>query len=174
MIDSCVPTVPGFLRSWLPRQSSWLSRQGSVLPRPGSVLPLLIVLLVAPEIYCGNSVADGPADNNGENVRPIPPAGIVVNKEVREILIRRCGVIRGQIDQLIDRRDDLKSIAGEFYALPRAVEMTINFHSFYDESQVAAADEILNLCNRELKSRRLAVDGSRSWEFPNRPMKRSA
>ena len=47
--------------------------------------------------------ADGPADNQPEQVRPIPPKGIELEPSVLAALSRRCKAIRTQWQALLEQ-----------------------------------------------------------------------
>jgi hypothetical protein len=80
-------------------------------------------------------VADGPADNQAENVRPIPPPGIEIALGVIDMLEVRCQEIREQWGQLVqqaprpEERQRLEALAPEVLVIPRSVEMAIQWGS---------------------------------------------
>ena len=56
-------------------------------------------------IGIGIAFGDGPADNQVENIRPVPPVGIEVPAEVRESLIQLLEPLKKSIEELSQSKD---------------------------------------------------------------------
>ncbi|MCR9210405.1 MAG: prolyl oligopeptidase family serine peptidase [bacterium] len=105
-------------------------------------------------------LADGPADNQAENVRPIPPAGIEVDAEAVDALQANAAMVRKRWQQLIDaaKTDKQGSTAlarlidlePEVLVFPRAVEMTIEQSIFYSPKALTDADRLLEIANERI------------------------
>ncbi len=102
------------------------------------------------------SLADGPADNQAESVRAIPPPGIELNRQIADDLrstalaLERLlsaqlpGDLRGEPNSLSQRAHDLCAV------LPRAVLMTLDTHMFYSDAEVEGARKLLELGRERL------------------------
>ncbi|MEP6171392.1 MAG: hypothetical protein ABJ208_22135, partial [Rhodopirellula bahusiensis] len=105
-------------------------------------------------------LADGPADNQAENVRPIPPAGIEVDAEAVDALQAKAAMVRKRWQQLVDaaKTDKQGSTAlarlidlePEVLVFPRAVEMTIEQSIFYSPKALSDADRLLEIANERI------------------------
>lgn len=88
--------------------------------------------------------ADGPADNNPESVRPIPPPGIAVPEQKRHELSETLENLNALIARIRDCSDprcaDLLPDV-EIYA--RAVREALELDGFFAEEDIAAAGELL-------------------------------
>jgi pimeloyl-ACP methyl ester carboxylesterase len=122
-----------------------------------NLLVALSLLFVIP------ASADGPADNNADSVRPIPPPGIELDPAVVDELTRRCRTIREswakrlrQADAELQSakrwqraaarqaRQTLHSLTPEILVFPRAVEMALEINQFYRSSEVDTARALLD------------------------------
>lgn len=102
-------------------------------------------------------LADGPADNQAENVRPIPPPGIDVDSGQLETLRTSIESVRNRWQQLLDtageKKQDaataarLRDLEPEVLVFPRAVEMTIEQSIFYSPKALDDAQRLLEIAN---------------------------
>ena len=90
------------------------------------------------------AVADGPGDNQYENVRPVPPPGIEISAENRATLTEPLAKLNAAIDALRQRKDsrtvELLSDV-EIFAL--AVDKALRFSEFYAPEDFKKAEELL-------------------------------
>ncbi|MFK8110568.1 MAG: prolyl oligopeptidase family serine peptidase [Rubripirellula sp.] len=134
---------------------------------------LLLSLISLPPIQT-LSYADGPADNLAAQVRPIPPVGDAISKEIADTLAWRCKAIRAQWGTLLEEArvqdakskkpstqavDRVESLASEVLVFPRAVEMAIEFSQFYKPRDPQIASQLLDEANRRLE----LIRGGGSW-----------
>ena len=116
---------------------------------------------------CSTTVADGPADNLPDAVRPIPPTGIVVETSARQALLWRCKAIRTQWESLCndwttqtgENRTEIDSLASEVLVFPRAVELALEFNQFYREKDLQSASSLLD----EATQRILRISNGAEW-----------
>ncbi|MDA9859582.1 hypothetical protein N9D23_15890, partial [Rubripirellula sp.] len=88
--------------------------------------PLCVFLGFAVLALCsGHIYADGPADNQPDQVRPIPPTGIEISSTVIEALEWRCQVLRAQWQSALKKDPSIAVMECEVLVFPRAVEMVI-------------------------------------------------
>ncbi|MGB7329416.1 MAG: prolyl oligopeptidase family serine peptidase [Rubripirellula sp.] len=116
---------------------------------------LSFVLVVFAGIVAGglSALADGPADNRADQVRPIPPPGIELDAAVSEGLLKRCESIRaGFIAIDVEGKDEkIQSLASEVLVLPRAVELAIEFGQFYKPREIESAGKLLDEAERRIQ-----------------------
>lgn len=143
-----------------------------------SAVRLLSVLFVALNLLTTNVLADGPSDNQSENVRPIPPPGIEIQSSELHSLSAGCQQLRDRWADVLanavkatqdgskwqrqrsqQRLTDLRALECEILVFPRAVEMAIELNQFYKEEDVQAARELLSLAQQRIDR---AVDDA-SW-----------
>ncbi|WDQ18915.1 prolyl oligopeptidase family serine peptidase [Rhodopirellula sp. P2] len=102
-------------------------------------------------------LADGPADNQAENVRPIPPPGIDLDADALDSLHTKSAMVRDRWQQLVDAAASpkpnspetarLRDLEPEVLVFPRAVEMSIEQSIFYTPKALADAERLLNMAN---------------------------
>ncbi|ELP31695.1 prolyl oligopeptidase family serine peptidase [Rhodopirellula baltica] len=113
-------------------------------------------------------LADGPADNQAENVRPIPPPGIDVDSRQLETLRTSIESVRNRWQQLLDaageKKQDaataarLRDLEPEVLVFPRAVEMTIEQSIFYSPKALDDAQRLLEIASDRIN--RIAAGAS--------------
>ncbi len=103
-------------------------------------------------------MADGPADNNAETVRPVPPRGIVVPPEDAARLAAALAQFDSQLAKLREQLHDQPALAAqlpdvEIYA--KAVRYALEYNEFFHEREIPLADKLLargaDLANRLAK-----------------------
>ncbi|MCC9641368.1 prolyl oligopeptidase family serine peptidase [Rhodopirellula sp. JC740] len=112
-------------------------------------------------------LADGPADNQAENVRPIPPPGVDIETAELNSLRSSIASVRDRWQQLMrttksnhqDSTARLKDLEAEVLVFPRAVEMTIEQSIFYSPRAVADAKRLLQIAEDRIDK---IADGA-SW-----------
>lgn len=101
---------------------------------------------------------DGPADNQPDNVRPIPPPGIDIDAATREALAWRCKAVRAQWESMVNRDlaadhkssqtaehpFTIESLSSEILVFPRAVELALEFGQFYRPNELELASQLLD------------------------------
>ncbi|MCA9130228.1 MAG: prolyl oligopeptidase family serine peptidase [Planctomycetales bacterium] len=92
--------------------------------------------------------ADGPADNNPETVRPIPPPGMEVPEQDRRALLAQVREIEQQLQAMAVSELE-RGLVGVF---PRAVRMTLDTQMFYSEQQIEGANRLLDEARRRIAS----------------------
>jgi len=112
--------------------------------------------------------ADGPADNQPESVREIPPKGITLEPEARQALLWRCKAIRTQwqsIGSKLKGQENtaelarLKTLEPEVLVFPRAVELAIEFDQFYRPQDLQSASNLLD----EATQRIIRISNGADW-----------
>jgi hypothetical protein len=111
-------------------------------------------------LNCG--YADGPADNQTAQVRPVPPVGIAVPEAARAALQEKASSVRAALEKLT--MDDVSK--AQIEVLPRAVELAVELEMFYDPKELAHADALLALAEQRLSA---AASGQRSAQLLELP-----
>ncbi|MDF1841011.1 MAG: prolyl oligopeptidase family serine peptidase [Rubripirellula sp.] len=114
--------------------------------------PLCVFLGFAVLALCsGHIYADGPADNQPDQVRPIPPTGIEISSTVIEALEWRCQVLRAQWQSALKKDPSIAVMECEVLVFPRAVEMVIEFNQFYKANEPEQASVLLDESARRIE-----------------------
>jgi hypothetical protein len=111
--------------------------------------------LICVGVSIGN--ADGPADNNPEAVRAVPPPGMDVPAEARQKLLERANAIDAQLAGVGSLDSLSRSLVSVF---PRAVRMTVATNMFYKDKEVDDAETLLDEAERRLDLLRKGVRGT--------------
>lgn len=89
-------------------------------------------------LLCTPLHADGPGDNLAENVRRIPPPGVLIPEEIRTGLTAECGrlgeAIEGVRGQLSGKPEQLRYLP-DVQIFHKAVDWALRFDEFYDAKQ---------------------------------------
>ena len=109
-------------------------------------------------------LADGPADNNPDKVKPVPPPGAKISDEARTELLNGADNLRGEIEKL---RKDLKGKSNVLALLPdiqifeKAVRWAVQYNEIFNPSnEVAAARSLLRQGMERAQQLR---DGKPAW-----------
>ena len=105
------------------------------------VRPLLLSFLIAAAI-----LADGPADNVADKVRPIPPAGIEIPAEQRQKLEPMLVKLQEAIAALRTQHEkapDLLALLPDVEIYEKAVRYALQYNEFHKPPEFAAAAELL-------------------------------
>lgn len=106
-------------------------------------------------LTCTASVqGDGPADNLAHQVRPVPPPGIELSPEVSHELRESALKLQQNLAELSPsnlapaelRKRDFCAV------IPRAVLMTLDTNMFYNEKEIDAARELLQIGSQRLEA----------------------
>jgi hypothetical protein len=101
------------------------------------LFPLALTLMVR---------ADGPADNQIGKVRPVPPPGISLKAEERQVLEREVDELGKQIDLLRDElkaKPDLLALLPDVQIYDKAVRWALVYDEFFNAREVAVAKKLL-------------------------------
>ncbi|MCA9140641.1 MAG: hypothetical protein KDB00_27905 [Planctomycetales bacterium] len=131
---------------------------------PAALSAILFITLL------GLAFADGPADNNAETVRPIPPPGTELTAEQSQQLTDRCQAVRTAWADLVAKSASdaqsakawqkaefqrtvsaLESLAPEILVFPRAVEMAMELNQFYKPREYESAVSLLDEAMRRIE-----------------------
>ncbi|AMV22138.1 prolyl oligopeptidase family serine peptidase [Planctomyces sp. SH-PL14] len=92
----------------------------------------------------GAARADGPGDNLVENVRPIPPAGVDLEPEVRKGLEEKRDALGKTLQTLRQKRDPLTTeFLPDVEIFHRAVDQALKFNEFFDKNEAKSAEKVL-------------------------------
>ncbi|MFN5102404.1 MAG: prolyl oligopeptidase family serine peptidase, partial [Planctomycetota bacterium] len=106
-------------------------------------LHLLFVLPLLGTLTC-RLLGDGPADNQVENIRPIPPVGIEVPAEVRESLSKALEPLKKSIDELSQSKDPrIQSQLPDAEIFYRAVSLALSENGFFDPADFDRAKSLI-------------------------------
>lgn len=110
----------------------------------------------------GRLRADGPADNQPAQVRPVPPPGVKLEAAVQANLRSEIAGLQQRLADVNGRLviDELRH--GLCAALPRAVLMTLETQMFYNEREIEGAWQLLQLADQRVKA--LAENAS-AWQL---------
>ena len=121
--------------------------------------------LVAVSLLVGcfavSASADGPADNLPDQVRPIPRPGIEVPQERAKSLQEGLDVLEKKLTSLRTSGDKkVRELVPDVAIYWKAVHDALTFHEFFDEKELAIADELL----REGEERAIQLaEGKSPW-----------
>jgi hypothetical protein len=97
--------------------------------------------------------ADGPADNQIENIRPIPPVGIEIPAQIRESLTKALEPLKKSIDELSQLKDPLtQGFLPDAEIFYRAVSLALNENGFFEPADFKRAEELIAEGNRRCES----------------------
>jgi acetyl esterase/lipase len=103
---------------------------------------ILFCLLLVPV----SARADGPRDNQPENIRPIPPPGIEVPQADAQQLRRGLDELASALKRLGGRRDTaVQELLPDVEIFARAVRDALDFHEFFAKGDVDRAKALIKL-----------------------------
>lgn len=89
--------------------------------------------------------ADGPADNQAEKVRPVPPAGIEVPEGERDDLEDGLKKLKAAIDELAQKKDArTQELLPDVMIYHKAVNDALTYHEFFKPQEINTAKSLLN------------------------------
>ncbi len=109
-------------------------------------------MLVSPALV-PRALADGPADNRADNVRPVPPPGLSVPDDVRTALTARVAMLGGEIESLrkeLARQPVRLALLPDVEIFHKAVDWALRYNEFFrtNEFQVregsSAAERLMD------------------------------
>lgn len=107
-----------------------------------------ILFLAIGAFLVTSGLADGPADNIPENVRPIPPEGIEIPEAVRADLAKELKALAVTIDELRAQEKHAETIAGylaDVEVCHRAVSDALEYNEIFNKSEWEWAPELLEI-----------------------------
>jgi hypothetical protein len=124
--------------------SNFHKEQPDMLVRISPVLRFLMVFFLVGS--SGLAVfADGPADNQVEKIRPVPPLGIDVPAEVRESLSAALEPLRKSIEELSQSKDPrVQSQLPDAEIFYRAVSLALNENGFFETADFDRAKGLID------------------------------
>lgn len=138
----------------------------SSLPRRSLTIAIAFALLSAFVPFA--AIADGPADNNAETVRPIPPPGIEVDPEKAKSLALRCEQVRSRWAETVQATEAsqkpqslarVTQLAPEVLVFPRSVEMALELNQIYRPVELEFAVRMLDEADRRIE----IIRGGGAW-----------
>ena len=111
------------------------------------VLRSILWLGITTAVTGGSLWADGPADNNPQSVRAVPPPGLELPAEVSRELHSAAISLQQQLAHLTPERPTAAQARRLAFCgvIPRAVLMALDTQMFYSEREVQAARQLLQL-----------------------------
>ncbi len=89
--------------------------------------------------------ADGPADNQSEKVRPVPPAGIEVPEEERDDLEDGLKRLKAAIDELAQKKDArTQELLPDVMIYHKGVNDALTYREFFKPQEINTAKSLLN------------------------------
>ncbi|MBA4029587.1 MAG: hypothetical protein C0478_01530 [Planctomyces sp.] len=106
----------------------------------------MVALLGGIALVGGSALADGPADNQTTNVRPVPPPGIAIDDSVRKELEGTLSQLEGKVKSLSEKAAKDATTARylpdvEIYS--RGVRLALAENTFYDAKEFQQAKDVL-------------------------------
>src|SRR5438477_9707463 len=102
----------------------------------------LCVSLMATFLLSSITTADGPADNNPDKVRRVPPEGIQIPADVREALQNRCDDLARTIADVrthLENKPALLDLLPDVRVFHKAVHDALKYDGFYNLSETKTA-----------------------------------
>jgi hypothetical protein len=99
-------------------------------------------------VIAGFAYADGPADNNPDKVRPVPPPGIKIAEADYHELKKGVIALGKEIDELrkeLAKKPALLGLLPDVQIFHHAVYYALRYDEFYAESEVAVARKLLQM-----------------------------
>lgn len=124
---------------------------------------LIITLALALASFYPSALADGPSDNQAENVRPIPPPGIAIPTGQREKLESGLQELTQAVDQFRkDSKEDLQKLRllPDIEVCAKAVRDAMLYGEFHKDTEVEFAFELLEIGKTRLRQLR---EGQSPW-----------
>ncbi len=122
-----------------------------------------LIVLSALALAAGALRADGPADNQTDKVRPVPPPGVAIPADDREELQVGVKLLGKEIEDLsADLKDKpaLLDLVPDVQIYYNAVHYALKYNEFYDVKQVATAKGFLKQGQERAKDLR---EGKAPW-----------
>ncbi len=105
-------------------------------------------------VACGfPALADGPADNTIENVRPVPPPGIAIPDADQAELRAGTDKLKAAIDLFAvsaEENSPMLALLPDVEIFHKAVDWALRYDEFYNTNQIAIATKLLEQGNERL------------------------
>ena len=116
------------------------------MPRPccGALALSLLTFLLAHTAPWQHARADGPADNQADRVRPVPPPGLAVPENVRIALTTRTTALGDEIEALrreFARQPARLALLPDVEIFHKAVDWALRYHEFFKTNEFLATAE---------------------------------
>lgn len=118
-----------------------------------------ILHVLLPLLFATPLLADGPADNVPDKVRPIPPEGVQVPAEKKQSLLDTAAAIDKKLNASVKTQAEDRA---QVSVLTRAVRMTVEDNMFYTDKEVDQAANLLKMAESRLA---LLVSGKAGAEL---------
>ena len=99
--------------------------------------------------------ADGPSDNQPDNVRRVPPPGIEIPEAGRSSLQARLAVLVPLFERIgVEGKKPgmVADLAPDVEIFQKAVKDALAFNEFYDAREIAAAERLLDECRKRAEA----------------------
>ncbi|MFM7974005.1 MAG: hypothetical protein ACKO8U_02965, partial [Pirellula sp.] len=121
---------------------------------------IVLLLLGSPAL---DVLADGPADNQVEKIRPVPPPGIEVPAQVRESLTAALEPLKKSIEELSLSKDPrIQSDLPDAEIFYRAVSLALSENGFFDPADFERAKELIEEGKRRCEAIRTDLC---NWQY---------
>ena len=105
---------------------------------------LIFAFLVTSIFLIGPVEADGPADNQTSSVRPVPPPGIMITADQRNMLESELQSLNDKIDKLrTSKKSNVRDYLPDVEVFARAVDLALKEVGFFEPKDVDRAKEVL-------------------------------
>ena len=106
---------------------------------------LFPLLLSSALLFPALLLADGPADNIAENVRPVPPPGVAIPDDARTTLTAEVARLGAAIDAARNELKDkpILTFLPDVQIYHKAVDWALHYDEFYDAKQTEWAKQQL-------------------------------
>lgn len=112
-------------------------------------------------VVCRPAPADGPADNQFEKVRPIPPAGITVPEDVKSNLTKGAEALTMALQQFRSSRSPHTDHWADVEIFRKAVDWALRYNEFFRPTEFSVAELLLAKGNERLAALR---QGRAPWD----------
>ncbi len=118
-------------------------------------------LAIALTVLSNFTYADGPADNQAQFVRHIPPPGIAIESSERESLQSKLAELSSKLDALRKNNDKkIQQYLPDVEIFHKAIHIALNEDGFFEKRDVANAERVINI--GLIRADQLA-EGSTPW-----------
>ena len=97
---------------------------------------------------CLSLLADGPADNLADKVRPVPPPGIAIPEEIRQELQTEAARFGEEVNALqagLAARPALRARWADVAVFHKSVDWALRYNEFFRTNEIVAARDQLKL-----------------------------
>ena len=126
--------------------------------------PTLVVLI---GLFSWQVLADGPADNAYDKVRPIPPLGVAVPDDTRQELTSETARLQTEIDTLrtqLGTKSNLLARLPDIQIFQKAPDWALRYNEFFNTNEFKAAKVLLEEGFKRIVALR---EGKTPWDAAN-------